>query len=224
MERQGNRKTNMERPARRSLQKLGAMLQEHMQNIVEWQNEKPRSATVIKVISTVIQGMLLGFGIGFVASFITSGFSKVTIYAINTFSVMFLKLGFQWLWILVVVPQTYRLVRWFVRKTTGLDVPEGVANQQSGQQYLAMLTVPAIVALAIATILATEELSPSWLNDTWVIVGMSTLGGGVAALMEALSDPDNIYALRWNRHRYQNTPSYQEGTNRNRATRRSGRK
>ena len=161
---------------------------------------------------------------GLVAGFLTSGFSKFAIYAINTLAVMLLKLGFQWVWVLIVLPLVYRLVRWFVRKNTGRDVPEWIANRQSGEQYLATLTVPAIVALAIATILTTEELSPSWLNDTWVIVGMSTLGGAVAALIEALSNPDNIYALWWNRHRYQRTSSYQAGASPNRATRRPRRK
>ena len=84
-------------------------------------------------------------------------------------------------------------------------------NQQWDSQHLTLMT-PAIVALAIATILSTERVEPNWLNGNWAIVAISISGGAVAALMEVLAAPDVIHALVWNRHRYQRTRSFQEGS------------
>ena len=199
------------------------MIQRGFRNTVDWVDREPRKAALLNVGVAVVQGMLLGLVMGLFASLVTSGLPKVWTYATNAFGVMLIRLVLQWLWVLKVTRWAYNLAMWLFRQKTGLDVPMGIGKQPGGTTQVNTLIAPAIVAVAIATILATEQLNPSWLNVTWAIVSISALGGAVASLMEGLSLPSNIYALRWNRHQYQETLGYQEAANRHHKTRRGRR-
>ena len=198
---------------------LGAVVRRGMQNSVDWVDREPRQAVFFNVLTTGSQGIILGLLMGLFAGLVTSGFPKVWTYATNTFAVMLLRVVLQWLWVLLGTPLVYSLGRTLFRQKTGQEIPEGISQKPLGAEQSTRSTVPAIVSLAIATILTTEQVDPSWLNETWAIVVISALGGGGASLLEALAVPSNIYALRWNRHEYQETLSYQENTKRNGRTR-----
>ena len=196
-------------------------VQESMQTAVDWVDREPRQAAFSNVWATALQGLLLGLSMGLFAGLVTGGFSKVWTYAANTFAVMLIRAALQWLWVLRVTPQVHRLGQYLLRKRTGQDIPEGIGQKHLGEEQVARTVVPAIVSVAIATFLATEELNPAWLNQTWAIAVIASLGGGVSSVLEALSVPTNIYAIVRNRHQYQETLSYQSGTKRNnRANRR----
>ena len=196
-------------------------VQESMQTTMDWVDREPRQAAFLNVCTTAFQGLLLGLLMGLFAGLVTGGFSKVWTYAANTFIVMLLRAALQWLWVLRVTPLVYSLGRYLLRKRTGQDVPEGIGQKHLGEEQVTRTVVPAIVSVAIATFLSTEELDPAWLNQTWAIAAIASLGGGVSSLLEALSVPTNIYAIVRNRHQYQETRSYQSDTRRNnRASRR----
>ena len=196
-------------------------LQETMQNRIDWVDREPRCAAILSVLVALLRGLLMGLFMGLFAGYVTSGYSKVLVYSANTFVVMLLRVMLQWFWLLILVPLVYYLVRYLVKKRTGQDVPKGIGLKHMGEEEVARSIVPAIVSVALATILATEDVDPAWLNQTWAIVVMAAAGGGVSALLEALTVPSNIYAIIHNRHRYQETLSYQSGPKRgNRASRR----
>ena len=184
---------------------LGAVVQRGMQNSANWVDREPRKAVFLNVFTATAQGIILGLLMGLFASLVTSGFPKVWIYATNTFAVMLLRVILQWLWVLLGTPMVYSLGRDLFKERTGQEIPERIGRKPLGTEQSARSTVPAIVSLAIATILATEQLNPAWVNETWAIVVISALGGGVASWLEALAIPSNIYALLWNRHEYQET-------------------
>ena len=190
-------------------------VKERMQDTVDWVDREPRHAAFWNVCATALQGLLLGLLMGLFAGLVTDGFSKVWTYAANTFAVMLLRAALQWLWVLKVTPLVHKLGQYLLKRRTGQAVPEGLGQKHSGEEEVARTVVPAIVSVAIATFLATEELSPVWLNQTWAIVVIASLGGGVSSVLEALSVPTNIYAIVRNRHHYQETRSYQSGTKRN---------
>lgn len=191
-----------------------------MQRSVDWLDRNPRTAATLNVLVTTMQGMLLGLAMGLFASLVTSGWPKVWTYATNALSVMALRVALQWVWVLGIIPWVGNLSRSFVERRTGQEIPEETRDEPSESRYVTTSTAPAIVALAIATILATEKMSPPWLNSIWATVALSALGGAVASLAEALAVPSNIYALRWNRHRYQETLGYKTRAKRNRGNRR----
>ena len=192
-----------------------------MQNATDWVDREPRLAAFSNVLVTGFQGLLLGLLMGLFAGLITGGFSKACTYAANTFIIMLLRAALQWLWVLRVTPLVHSLGQYLVRKRAGRDIPEGIGQRHLGEDQVARSVVPAIVSVAIATFLATEELDPAWLSQTWAIVVMAAAGGGVSALLEALTVPSNIYAIVHNRHRYQETRGYRSGAKRgNRADRR----
>ena len=197
------------------MERMRQAAQESMQTTMDWVDREPRHAALSNVGATVLQGLLLGLVMGLLAGLLTGGLSKVWTYAANTLAVMLLRAALQWLWVLSVTPLVHRLGQYLLGKRTGQDIPEGIGQKHLGEEQVARTVVPAIVSVAIATFLATEELDPAWLNQTWAIVVIATLGGGVSAVLEALSVPTNIYAIVRNRHTYQEAQSYQSGTKRN---------
>ena len=185
-----------------------------MQNATDWVDREPRLAAFSNVLVTGFQGLLLGLLMGLLAGLVTSGFPKVCTYAANTFAVMLLRAALQWLWVLFLTPRVHGLGQYLVRKRAGRDIPEGIGQKHMGEEQVARSVVPAIVSVAIATFLATEDVDPAWLNHTWAIAVIAALGGGLSSVLEALSVPDNIYAIVRNRHRYQETRSYRSGAKR----------
>ena len=188
---------------------------------MDWVDTEPRQAAFLNVVVTALQGLLLGLLMGLFAGLVTGGFSKVWTYAANTFAVMLLRAALQWLWVLGGTPLVHWVGQYLFRKRTGQDVPETILQKPLGEEQVARTVVPAIVSVAIATFLATEDLNPAWLNQAWAIAVIASLGGGISSVLEALSVPTNIYAIVRNRHQYQETEGYQSGTKRNnRANRR----
>ena len=176
---------------------------------------------VSNVLVTALLGLLLGLLMGLFAGLVTGGFSKVWTYAANTFAVMLLRVVLQWLWVLRVSSLVGDLVQYLVRIKARRDIPKHIRQRHMGEEQIARSVVPAIVSVAIATFLVTEELNPAWLTQTWAVAAIAGSGGGLSALLEALSVPENIYAIVHNRHKYQETQSFKMGNKRaNRANRR----
>ena len=159
----------------------------------------------------VLQGIALGLVMGLIASLLTSGLPKIWTYVANTFAVMSLRVILQWIWALKVTIWVRRASAWFVKDKSGVDLPEDVLRRVSVTNNVSTIIGPAVVAVAIATILSTEDVEPSWLTRTWAIVGISALGAGLASGMEALGLSSNIYAFRCNRHHYQENPNFIQG-------------
>ena len=192
-----------------------------MADATGWIDRQPRKVAFTNVLITAFFGLFLGLLMGLFAISISSAFSKVWVYAINTFAVLLLRVTLQWLWVLRLAPSVHSLGQYLVKRRTGRDIPEKIRQKHFGEEQVARSIVPAIVSVAIATLLATEELAPSWLNQTWTMAVIAASGGGVSSALVALSVPDNIYAIIHNRHRYQETQSFQSGAiHGNRANRR----
>ena len=187
----------------------GSTLQHGLHTALDWIDRKPRNAALSNVTNTAMQGALLGLLMGLLAGLVTSDLPKVWTYGANTLAVMFLRVILQWLWVLKAVPLAHSLGRWFIKKRTGLNVPKGVEERSLLTTQMSTLTTSALVSVAIATILATEPVSPSWLTAPWAIALTSTVGASIASILEALCLPSNIYALRWNRHPYHDNPNYE---------------
>ena len=216
-------KTYSKRPTRSrsalsSPTSLGEIFQQGSQNTLDLVDRKPRAGAALNIAAYVLNGMVLGLAMGFIASLGTSGLPKVWAYVSNTFAVMSLRVILQWIWVLSVTTWVRKMGSWLIGNRTGLELPETTARQIPVTNNVSTIIGPAIVAVAIATILSTEPLEPAWLTRTWAIAGLSALGGGLAALMEALGSPSNIHALRWNRHSYQENPSFIQTTERHRTT------
>ena len=194
----------------------GAVMKQGSKSALLLVDRKPRVLTVLNIGTYVLQGMILGLAMGFLSSLATSGLPKIWTYVANTFAVMLLKVILQWIWVLNVTSWVREMATWFIMELTGRRLPETVSRQISVTNQVSIITSPAIVAVAVATILSTENIEPSWLTNTWAIVLISTLGGGLASAMEALGLPSNIYALRWNRHPYQENPIFLQRTKRRR--------
>ena len=196
-------------------------MQQGFRRTFNWVDRKPRQSALLNVGTYLLQGALLGLAMGLIASLGTSDFPKVWTYAANTFAVLLLRLAFQWLWTLPVTKWVHNMTKWFVKDRTGQEPDDAAIRQVQVTNNVGTIIGPAIVALAVATILSTENIEPEWLTDTWAIVGVSALAGGVASAMEALGLPSNIYAITKNRHAYQDNPNFvqartNQGTNRNR--------
>lgn len=158
---------------------------------------------------------------GLIASLGTSDLPKIWSYAANTFAVLLLRLILQWVWALPVANWVRSMTRWFAKQETGKEPAETVIRQTEVKNNVSTIIGPAIVALAVATILSTETIEPEWLTRTWAVIAVSALAGGTASAMEALGLPSNIYAITKNRHAYQDNPNFvqartNQGTNRNR--------
>ena len=198
---------------------LGGMFEQGSQNTLDLIDRMPRVFTVLNVGTYVLQGVALGLAMGLIASLGTRGFPKIWTYVANTFTVMLLRVILQWIWVLGVTTWVRKMATWFIRDRTGQELPENVGRRIPVTNNVGTIVGPAIVAVGIATILATENVEPSWLTRTWAIVLMSALGGGLASAMEALGLPSNIHALRWGRHTYQDNPNFRERANRQRTNR-----
>ena len=198
---------------------LGGIFQRGSQNTLNLIDRMPRALTALNIGAYVLQGIALGLAIGLIASLGTRGFPKVWIYVANTITVMLLRVTLQWIWVLGVTPWVRTTATWFIGDRTGQELPENEGRQIPVTNNVGTIVGPAIVAVGIATILATEKVEPPWLTRTWAIVLMSALGGGLASAMEALGLPSNIHALRWGRHTYQDNPSFQQRANRPRTNR-----
>ena len=198
---------------------LGGMFEQGSQNTLDLIDRMPRVFTVLNVGTYVLQGVVLGLAMGLIASLGTRGFPKIWTYVANTFTVMLLRVILQWIWVLGVTTWVRKTATWFIRDRTGQELPENVGRQIPVTNNVGTIVGPTIVAVGIATILATENVEPSWLTRTWAIVLMSALGGGLASAMEAIGLPSNIHALRWGRHTYQDNPNFRERANRQRTNR-----
>ena len=188
---------------------LESRLKHGLHTAVDWIDKKPRDAALSNVANTAIQGALLGLLMGLLAGLVTSDLPKVWTYGANTLAVMIFRVIMQWFWVLKAAPLAHSLGRGFIKKRTGLEVPKGVEERSLLTTQMSTLITPALVSLAIATMLATEPVGPSWLTTTWAIALMSTTGAFMASILEALCLPSNIYALRWNRHPYHDHPNYE---------------
>ena len=182
------------------------MIQQGFENTLYLIDSKPRRSAFLNVGAYALQGIVLGLVMGLIASLLTSELSKVWSYVANTFAVMLLRVILQWAWALKVTTWVRKASAWFVKDKSGVDLPEDVIRRTSVTNNVSTIIAPAVVAVAIATILSTENVEPSWLTRTWAIVGVSALGSGLASAMEALGLPSNIYAFRWNRHPYHENP------------------
>ena len=189
----------------------GMWMREGMQNTFDWVDREPRQAAFLNIGTYLLHGLLLGLAMGLIASLGTSGLPKAWTYMTNTLAVMLLRLSLQWTWALPVTKWVHNMTRWFVKKKTGRDAPERAIRQIPVTNNVSTITGPAIVALALATILSTEDVEPAWLNHTSAVIVVSALGGGIASAIEALGLPSNIYAIRRNRHSYQDDPNFLRG-------------
>ena len=187
------------------------VIQQGLQSTLYLADSKPRWAALLNVGAYVLQGIILGLVMGLIASLLTSGLPKVWTYAANTFAMMLLRVILQWIWALKVTIWVRKGSAWFVKDKSGVDVPEEALKQVSITNNVSTIIGPAVVAAAIATILSTESVEPAWLTRTWAIIGISAIGSGLASGMEALGLSSNIYAFRWNRHPYQENPSFIQG-------------
>ena len=185
-------------------------------------DKKPRVSAVLNIGTYVLQGIILGLVIGLIASLATSGLPKVGTYVANTFAVL-LRVILQWIWVLKVTIWVQKTTSWFVQDKTGRELPEIALRRTPVPNNVSAITSPVIVAVATATILATENVEPSWLNRTWAVVSVSALAGGLASAMEALGLPSNIQAIRWNRHSYQENPNFVQGRTTSHQTDKNGR-
>ena len=187
------------------------VIQQGLQRTLYLADSKPRWAALLNVGAYVLQGIVLGLVMGLIASLLTSGLPKVWTYAANTFAMMLLRVILQWIWALKVTTWVRKGSAWFVKDKSGVDLPEEALKQVSITNNVSTIIGPAVVAVAIATILSTESVEPTWLTRTWAIIGISALGSGLASGMEALGLSSNIYAFRWNRHPYQENPNFIQG-------------
>ena len=187
------------------------MVQQGFKNTLYLVDSKPRWSAFLNVGAYVFQGIALGLVMGLIASLLTSGLPKIWTYVANAFAVMLLRVILQWIWALKVAIWVRKASAWFVKDKSGVDLPEDALRRVSLTNNVSTIVGPAIVAVAIATILSTESVEPSWLTRTLAIMGVSALGSGLASGMEALGLPSNIYALRWNRHPYQENPNFIQG-------------
>ena len=198
------------------------MLEGQSQNILDLANDKPRKAIALNIGTYALQGIILGIAMGLLASLLTSHLPKFWTYVANTLSVMVFRIILQWIWVLGVTNWAIKQATKFFNRKTGREVaPEDLKKKEETSQVNTIIT-PAVTALALATILSTETVKPEWLEKTWVITIASAIGCALASVMEALCLPTNIYALRWNRHRYQETKLFQRlrnarGGNQNRS-------
>ena len=148
---------------------------------------------------------------GLIAAFLTGQFPKLWTYVANTFAIMLLRVILQWIWLLKVTPLVRRTAGRFIARKRGVPLPEEVLRRTPVNNSVGTITGPAVVALAIATILSTETLEPAWLTNVGTIIAASTIGGALASIMEALALPANIYPLWHNRHPYQENPNFLAG-------------
>ena len=196
-----------------------AVIQHGVENSLYLVDSEPRWSAFLNVGAYVLQGIALGLVMGLIASLLTSELPKIWTYVANTFAVMLLRVILQWIWALKVTKWVRKASAWFVKDKSGVDVSEDVLRRISVTNNVSTIIGPAVVAVAIATILSTENVEPSWLTRTWTIVGISALASGLASGMEALGLSSNIYAFRWNRHPYQENPSFIQGREQRRTNR-----
>ena len=194
-----------------SLLQEASIVQQSFQQTLDLVDEKPRVAVVLNVGSYIIQGLLLGLLMGLIAALLTSQLPKIWTYAANTFAVMLLRTLLQWLWVLKVTPLVRVTAGKFIARREGVQLPDEVLRRTPVNNSVGTVTGPAVVSLAIATILSTETLEPAWLTNTWTIIGASVLGGAISSMMEALALPANIYPLWHNSHPYQENPNFLNG-------------
>lgn len=204
-----NRRTNQDELI--SLIQEASIVQQSFQQTLDLVDEKPRLAVLLNLGSYIIQGLLLGLLMGLIAAFLTGHLPKIWTYAANTFAVMLLRTLLQWIWVLKVTPLVRVTAGRFIARMEGIQLPEEVLRRTPVNSSVGTITGPAVVSLAIATILSTETLEPAWLTDTWTIVGASVLGGAISSMMEAFALPANIYPLWHNRHPYQENPNFLNG-------------
>ena len=197
----------------------GMRMRQGFQNTFVWIDREPRQSAFLNIGAYLLQGLLLGLAMGLIASLGTGGLPKEWTYMANTLAVLLFRLILQWTWALPVTELVHNMTRWFVKVKTGRDVPEKAIRQTPITNNVSTITGPTIVALALATILSTEDIEPVWLNHTWAVIVVSALGGGIASAIEALGLPSNIYAIRRNRHSYQDNPNFLHGKGQRRRNR-----
>ena len=185
-----------------------SLVQRSFQQTLDLVDEKPRLAVALNIGSYAIQGLFLGLAMGLIAALLTGQFPKLWTYVANTFAVMLLRAVLQWVWTLKVNPLVRLTAGRFIARRQRIALPERVLRQTPVNNSVGTITGPAVVSLAIATILSTETLEPVWLTNPSTIIGASILGGVIASMMEAFALPANIYAMWHNRHPYQENPNF----------------
>ena len=183
--------------------RLNGLMETGMQNTLDWTDRKPRLAATVNVPLLAIEGRVLGLVVGTVAAWYTSGFSKFVAYAANIVAVRLLRAILQWLWVLKVTDWCWGLAARSIERREGVRVPQPPSLGRPDTTQVNAIIAPAVVALAIATILSTEDVEPMWLNSPWGTMLASAVGCSFAAAIEALCMPTNIQALWRNRHQYQ---------------------
>ena len=165
--------------------------------------EGPRRAIALHILLVpLLGGGLVGLLIAIaIDRFTTFTDDKLWIYAFGISIALLLKILGQWIWLVFLRPLLPKYVRSMLDRIGLQSVKTGrIAPEQSSQ--LSIL-VGVVVATAIATILATEDVSPGWVSTFPSNLLTPAIAGAIAGTLESVSASSKLYPLWYNRNFYE---------------------
>ena len=192
------------RKARRGGRNRIGLIANPQQTVANLLHHKPRKAAFGNIGAFALEGLVVGLFMGALVAWGTSRIpDTLWIYAANTAIAILTRVVWAWLYVLWGRALVIKVATLMLQKTAGkinernLQFPEGLPDQ--ADRTVLVVTV----AMAVATILATEKITPEWVNAPFAVVGIVALVGAVTSALDALSIPSNIQALLKNMHNYQ---------------------